>query len=100
MRVWLDDLRPMPEGYDTHVKTAWEAIELLKTGKVTAISLDNDLGDDERFGQGYDVAKWLEEAYLTGGMTEIIPIFLHTANPVARAKMHTCLHNIWKHFHR
>jgi hypothetical protein len=22
MRIWLDDKRPMPEGYDTHVKTA------------------------------------------------------------------------------
>lgn len=43
MKIFLDDCRPMPAGFDVYVKTAGEAIELLKTGKVTVISLDHDL---------------------------------------------------------
>ncbi|VAW81561.1 hypothetical protein MNBD_GAMMA12-2513, partial [hydrothermal vent metagenome] len=56
MKVYLDDERPTPEGW---VRVYWpdEAIELLKTGKVKEISLDHDLGDDER-GTGYDVVLW------------------------------------------
>lgn len=53
MKVYLDDERQTPEGWH---RFYWpeEAIELLKQGKVTEISLDHDLGDDEH-GTGYDV---------------------------------------------
>ncbi len=47
MKVWPDDERPMPDGYDVHVRTASEAIDLLKTGQVTRMSLDHDLGPPE-----------------------------------------------------
>lgn len=59
MKVFLDDNRPCPPGW---VLVRWpdEAIELLKTGQVTEISLDHDLGDDER-GTGNDVVNWIEE---------------------------------------
>jgi hypothetical protein len=30
--LWLDDERPMPEGYTHHAKNAQEAIALLETG--------------------------------------------------------------------
>ena len=39
-------------------KTAEEAIDLLKTGKVEYASLDHDLGFG---GSGYDVVCWVEE---------------------------------------
>ena len=60
MNVFLDDERPTPEGW---VRVYWpdEAITLLQTGEVTEISLDHDLGDDQR-GTGYDVILWIEEA--------------------------------------
>lgn len=59
MKVYLDDERAPPDGW---LRVLWpsEAIELLKTGKVTDLSLDHDLGDDER-GTGYDVVLWIEE---------------------------------------
>ena len=41
--MWLDDERPAPEGW-TLVKTTWEAIALIKAGKVRHASLDHDLG--------------------------------------------------------
>jgi len=46
MRVWLDDMniRDPSSGW-TIARTADEAIELLMTGEVEAISLDHDLQD-------------------------------------------------------
>ncbi len=55
MKVYLDDERETPEGW-TRVYWPYEAIELLQTGQVTEISLDHDLGDDNR-GTGYDVVQ-------------------------------------------
>ncbi|MDB5388570.1 MAG: hypothetical protein JWM11_4216 [Planctomycetaceae bacterium] len=84
MKVYLDDERPTPPGW---IGVRWpnEAIELLASGEVTEISLDHDLGDDER-GTGYSVILWLEEAV---AMRDFIPpvITIHTANVSARQKM-------------
>ncbi len=63
LRVWLDDDledRAAPEGW-IHVTTAREAISLLDTERVVELSLDHDLGDDERFGRGTDVVDYLAE---------------------------------------
>jgi hypothetical protein len=64
MRIFLDDERPTPQGW---VRALWpqEVIALLKGGGVTEVSLDHDLGDDER-GTGYDVVLWVEE---------VVPLF-------------------------
>ncbi|GJH29245.1 cyclic-phosphate processing receiver domain-containing protein [Caballeronia novacaledonica] len=60
MKVFLDDERVTPDGW-TRVHWPHEAIRLLELGTVEEISLDQDLGDDER-GTGYDVILWVEEA--------------------------------------
>jgi hypothetical protein len=84
MKVYLDDERSTPAGW---VRVYWpdEAIELLRTGEVVEISLDHDLGDDER-GTGYDVVLWIEEQVALHGF---VPpqISVHSANVSARAKM-------------
>lgn len=84
MRVFLDDERDTPEGW---VRVYWpdEAIAHLKTGMVTDISLDHDLGDDIR-GTGYDVVLWIEEAV---ALHDFVPprIKVHSANSSARDKM-------------
>ena len=84
MRVYLDDERTAPAGW---IQVRWpsEAIELLKKGGVTDISLDHDLGDDER-GTGYDVILWIEEAVATRGFSPP-RITVHSANSSARKKM-------------
>ena len=91
MKLYLDDEREAPEGW---VRVRWpeEAIELLKTGQVTDLSLDHDLGDDER-GTGYDVVLWIEEAVATGAF---VPprMVVHSANAPARAKMEAELEQI------
>lgn len=62
-----------------------EAIALLETGKVAEISLEHDLGDDER-GTGYHIVLWIEEAVVSRGF---IPpkMYVHSANSSARQKM-------------
>ena len=92
MWVWLDDIRPMPESFTVHVKTAKEAIELLKTNQVTLISLDHDLGE---YLTGYDVAKYIERAASSGTLKRLT-VAVHTANPVGRVKMCQALENAKK----
>lgn len=84
MKVYLDDERTTPPGW-TRVYWPDEAIALLKLGEVTEISLDHDLGDDER-GTGYDVVLWIEEAVVTRGFQPPL-IKVHSANSSAREKM-------------
>ena len=89
MRAWLDDCRPMPDDFDTHVKTAEEAIALLQTNKVTLISLDHDLGTDKT---GYDVAKWIEEHAANGTLKELCPR-VHSQNPIGKRNIQMALRN-------
>lgn len=89
MKVYLDDERPTPEGWH-RVYTANEAITLLRAGVVEDISLDHDLGDDQKFGTGYDVASFIEEQAFLGEMNRV-RWFIHSANPVGRANMKAAL---------
>jgi len=84
MRVFLDDERTTPDGW---VRVYWpdEAIALLETGQVDELSLDHDLGDDER-GTGYDVVLWVEEAVALRGFRPP-KMSVHSANSSARQKM-------------
>jgi gamma-glutamylcyclotransferase (GGCT)/AIG2-like uncharacterized protein YtfP len=88
LRVWLDDdleNRAAPEGW-IHVTTAREAVGLLDTERVVELSLDHDLGDDERYGRGTDVVDFLAEQqeihsrllWPRDGIT------VHSANPSGR----------------
>lgn len=92
MKLWVDDERPMPKGYDQHVRTAQEAIQALKTGLVETISLDHDLGPAES-GTGYYVAKYIEEAAIKGELVPIKHMRIHTSNPVGRRNIAQALQN-------
>jgi hypothetical protein len=91
MKVYLDDERKTPEGWH---RVYWpdEAIALLKTGEVKEISLDHDLGDDNR-GTGYDVILWIEEQVFTNHFSPP-KIKVHSANTSAREKMELAIKNI------
>lgn len=86
MRLWLDDVRPVPEGYDLWVKTAPEAIALIKEGKITFISFDHDLGP-ESAGTGYDVACFIEKEACLGRLLKPISFQVHSANTVGTPKI-------------
>lgn len=79
MKIYLDDLRENPYPDYVLVRSAEEAIELIKTGEVTHISFDHDLGPPE-LGDGYGVAKVIEEL----AHEKAIPKMewqIHSANP-------------------
>ncbi len=93
MKVYLDDERKTPEGW-TRVYWPAKAIELLKTGEVTEISLDHDLADKFMAEQekrneitGYDVIVWMEEQAFNDASFSPPEIHIHTDNPSARKKM-------------
>ena len=83
MRIWLDDLRPAPDGF-THVKNLRELQKLLASNSdvIEVMSFDHDLGDGEA--DGYQIAKWLAENHL-----ERWPLNLrvHSANPPGAANI-------------
>jgi hypothetical protein len=95
MKVYLDDERKTPDGW---FRTYWpeEVIELLKSGNVSELSLDHDLGDDEH-GTGYDVVLWVEEAVYTSNFVPPI-MSVHSANSSARLKMESGIKNIFLKF--
>ena len=97
MKVFLDDERITPSGW---VRAYWpdEVIALLKTGLVTELSLDHDLGDDER-GTGYTVLLWLEEQVAMHAMMPPL-IHVHSANSSARLKMEAAIVSIDRYTHK
>lgn len=95
MRIWLDDERAMPQGFDIHLRTAAEAIALLAKGGISLISLDHDLGDGG--GTGYEVACYIEQAAFEGTLPPL-EVAIHSANPVGRERMQQAVHNAFKHW--
>ncbi len=90
MKLWLDDARPAPDDYDIHVGDARAAIHWLRTGTVTVVSLDHDLGDQKIFGSGYDVAKWIEQAAHAGTLPRLAWA-VHSSNPAGALRMRQAL---------
>jgi hypothetical protein len=92
-KVWLDDVRPEPPGW-VRTYTAQETINVLRCGgRVREVSLDHDLG--ENAGDGMVVMDWLL-AQAQAGRWDCVPptIHIHTANPVAAARMTWVLRKI------
>lgn len=98
MRIWLDDVRTAPIGWEWH-KTATSVMVALgydlDTGalNITDISLDHDLG--ENVASGYDVVKCIEEMVVEKGY---IPptMTIHSQNPVGRENMQRAIDAIMK----
>lgn len=62
------------------------AEDLLRTGQVTELSLDHDLGDEGDVRTGYTVLLWLEQAVATEGSVPSEVILVHSANSSARTR--------------
>lgn len=99
MRIYLDDLRPTPDGY-VRTYTVEETIELIRQndGQIEVISLDNDLGTG--FLEGREVAKWIEEQAFHGNIKMIPEIIIHSGNNVAQDEMKTARKNAYKFWNK
>ena len=109
MKLWIDDVRPAPEGYIwchsvfraiKEISCAENRIEekryfkedITEEDYIELISLDHDAGDYYQYGGDYiKLLDWLEE---TG---RNYPIRIHSANPVGIANMRAIIEkNGWK----
>ena len=97
MRLWVDDVRPAPEGY-IWCKSVNKAIDLLSDlinfgiDDVEVLDIDHDAGDYASDGGDYiRLLDWLEE---TG---RGYPIRIHSANAVGVENMRRIIQrNGWK----
>ena len=91
MKIWLDDIRPAPEGYIwcKSVNIAKRTIE--SAGEpILLIDCDHDLGDYAYDGgDGIKLLDWLVENEC------FYPIRLHTMNPVGRENMLRMIRRYW-----
>lgn len=95
-RVWLDDVRPIEEGFDLHVKHADEAIRLLDANEVAEISLDYDLGIG--CPMGIEVAQHIANLAKAGHLPPIT-VHIHTGSDGGRLLMKLAIHEAregWK----
>lgn len=97
MKLWLDDARPLPAGFDLHAKTADEAIAFLEGGGITLASLDHDLGSYSLCGSGRDVSLWIMQAAYTGRLAKCL-LQVHSANHVEGMRMLEDLRNAYLHW--
>ena len=86
MKLWIDDVRPAPEGY-IWAHSVWRAIKEIDIAEmhgdmIELIDIDHDSGDYWQYGGDYiKLLDWLEE---TG---RNYPIRIHSMNPVGRENM-------------
>ena len=100
MKLWIDDVRPAPEGY-IWCKSVYTAIteitrhaytSLCDTDPVEIIDIDHDAGDYAQYGGDYiTILDFLEEKDLN------YPIHIHSMNPVGVENMRRIIkRNGWK----
>ena len=87
MKIWVDDVRPAPEGYDCclSVNQAKACIEwAMKCNKsIELLDIDHDAGDYAfDVGDYIEILNWLEEYDIC-----YFPIRIHSMNPVGVANM-------------
>ena len=111
MKLWIDDVRPAPEGYyrvlsvndakyiikiaerryDIGTKIFWEGV-IKHELPIELIDIDHDAGDYTNDGGDYiKLLDWLE------GTGRNYPIRIHSMNPVGRENMRAIIRrNGWK----
>ena len=96
MKLWIDDIRPAPEGYIWRESVDGAIVSILYAEKnnimIELIDLDHDAGDFAQYGGDYiKLLDWFER---TG---RSYPIRIHSANPVGVENMRRIIQkNGWK----
>ena len=103
MKLWIDDVRPAPEGYNW-CHSVWRAMKEITINEynikefgdiiepITLIDIDHDAGDYAQYGGDYiKLLDWLEEPGRN------YPIRIHSMNTVGVANMRAIIQrNGWK----
>lgn len=97
IKIWLDDIRPAPEGYVWCRSVTAAKLQIVLSEKeeikIELIDCDHDLGDYAvQGGDGIKLIDWLAER------KTFYPIILHTQNPVGRENMQHEINRYWPKF--
>lgn len=105
MKLWIDDLRPMPKEFDKHIKTVDEAIAFIfqyadRGEKIDLISLDHDAGDEYKYGGDYiKILEYLEYLHCAHSVDVCTKFSIHTKNPVGAERMRQIIKKMgWEEF--
>lgn len=100
MKLWVDDIRPAPEGWcQVYSVNAAKEIILTNWKNIEMLSIDYDSGDYNKFGGDYiNILKWLEEEeHKKNKKIATFPIHVHSMNPVGIENMRNIIrYNNWK----
>lgn len=100
MKIWVDDIRPAPEGWcQAYSVNAAKEMILANYPDIEGISLDHDSSIYNQFGGDYiNILKWLEEEeHKTSKKIVTFPIHIHSMNSVGAQNMRNIIqHNNWK----
>lgn len=91
MKIYMDDARETPKGW-TRTYTVEETIAALLTRTCTHLSLDNDLGENQK--EGYKVLDWLEETVYNDSTFPMPEVTVHSSNASRVEYMHRVLRSI------
>lgn len=100
MKLWIDDVRPAPEGYIwiksvNQAKTAIKTYELNYYDYGVLIDIDHDAGN--YFDEGGDYIKFLDWLESEGYVDEGFTFHIHSMNPVGIQNMRAIIQkNGWR----
>ena len=105
MKLWIDDLRPAPDGYNITALNYHAAIAFIDqfSEELTHISFDNDLGSksvdaDGNELSGYMIADYLEENFYLQNfkLSKLVGVQAHSSNYWGREKIISAMQYIAK----
>jgi len=94
MKLYVDDRRQPSEDYTEDyvlARTAAEAIKHLKTGQVTDLSMDHDLGGGST---GMEVLNWVQRQMTERGFVPPEVMVAHSRNPAGKAALTRAIESI------
>lgn len=99
MKIYLDDVRDLPTGFEDWVviRSAEDALRVIASKgleNIEAISFDHALGEDCM--SGYDLASIIEEMVYEAEFASIPKFHIHSANPVGAKNLLQCFNSIWR----
>jgi len=92
VNLYLDDLRPTPEGFERVYNFEEFVAFISQNGMPDFISFDHDLGLEKT---GFDCAKWLVE-YCLDNQVSLPDFAVHSQNPVGKENIEKLLENFRK----
>lgn len=95
MKIWLDDIRPAPEGWIWRKDSQHILVDILFSSHlIEEISFDHDLGEDSL--TGYEILNVIEQMIVAGTWGGNLNFHIHSSNPVGRKNMERAIDSMVK----